>query len=240
VDSWLTALGAGATAAAALGLVVRRFRHLLRALLRSGPEGVRGVFEQHGLTAERWPPLASATPAATRATATSRAADAGPYRSQAPLDTDVVFWNDKKTTQEFVTELLRDTFGVAEPHASRLMLSTHHTGFAVVGTYERAEAERLAEVAMQLARERGFPLRVSVEKTGTTRPAGLIARWLQRARNTSVTLDLPPPPATASSDPSWADFNEPLACPECSAAGTRYRKVADALVCLACARSFAP
>ncbi|MBI2202041.1 MAG: ATP-dependent Clp protease adaptor ClpS, partial [Armatimonadetes bacterium] len=61
--------------------------------------------------------------------------ESGPYRGlpKGNANTDVIFWNDKKTTQEFVTQVLRGTFGVVEPEATRLVLSVDQAGFAVVG-----------------------------------------------------------------------------------------------------------
>lgn len=58
------------------------------------------------------------------------------------------------------------------PEATTLVLSIETAGFCVVGTYERVEAERLVRTAMQLARELGYPLRVSADEAG---------RWLRRA-----------------------------------------------------------
>jgi ATP-dependent Clp protease adaptor protein ClpS len=153
-----------------------------------------------------------------------------------------VFWNDKRTTMEFVVELLRGTFGVVEPHATRLMLTTDREGFGVVGTYEREEAERLAETAMRLARERGFPLRVSVEEAGHMTAMGLVARWLHRrsarANVRLVARQLPRIPRASQSAAPWTVLDEALECPCCGVASTRYRKLADALVCAGCGRSF--
>lgn len=152
---------------------------VLHTLLRSEHDDVRAVFERHGLTSERWPPP-SARPSDSTPPATPDG-ESGPYRGL-PIGnatTDVIFWNDKKTTQEFVTQVLRGIFGVVEPEATRLVLSVDQDGFAMVGTYEREEAERLARIAMQLAREHGYPLKASTEQTGRTNAMSRIERWLR-------------------------------------------------------------
>ncbi len=154
---------------------------VLHTLLRSEHDDVRAVFERHGLTSERWPPP-SARPADSKLPVAPDG-ESGPYRGPPTgnATTDVIFWNDKKTTQEFVTQVLRGTFGVVEPEATRLVLSVDQDGFAVVGIYERVEAERLARTAMRLAKEQGYPLRVSTEEAGGTNAMSSSERWLRRS-----------------------------------------------------------
>jgi ATP-dependent Clp protease adaptor protein ClpS len=115
----------------------------------------------------------------------TNAAETGPYRG-APTsraNTDVIFWNDKKTTMDFVIGLLRDAFAISDPLASRLMLTIDREGFAVVGTYERHEAYRLAEAAVRLAREQSFPLVVTVEEHGHIQSMSRVTRWLLRRKS---------------------------------------------------------
>lgn len=134
---------------------------LLRTLLRSEHRALGAAFERHGLTAARWPLPSSRAEAAVSGDARAPS----PYRTPpAGGDTDVVLWNDKKTTQVFVTQLLRGTFGLLEPEVTRLVLTVDADGHAAVGRYPRDQAEQLAETATRLAREQGYPLRVSTER----------------------------------------------------------------------------
>jgi ATP-dependent Clp protease adapter protein ClpS len=84
-------------------------------------------------------------------------AESGPYRTvrDGSDQRDVVFWNDKKTSMAFVTEVLRGIFGMVEPFATRTMLATDRQGRSVAGTFDEPEAQRLAEATLRLARERG-------------------------------------------------------------------------------------
>jgi ATP-dependent Clp protease adaptor protein ClpS len=73
-----------------------------------------------------------------------------------------VLHNDPFTTREFVTEVLRDVFGMDPAEAESLMLSIHRTGQDSVGPLPGAVArERIGEAASR-ARARGFPLRFTV------------------------------------------------------------------------------
>lgn len=132
-------------------------RDVLDALLMSDHGSLRELFARHGVTAER---AARVSPRrrALSAVESSRV-ELGPYRAppnaKVFADADVVFWNDDKTRMELVTELLRGTFGIAEPLATALMLTVDRDGFAVVGTFERAEAERIADTATASASHGG-------------------------------------------------------------------------------------
>jgi hypothetical protein len=126
------------------------------------------------------------------------------------------------------------------PFATGLMLAVDRDGLAVVGTFERAEAERMAGTATTSAREKGFPLRITVEAANRTDAARSVSRWLRRRmRPTHVRLSVEQMPAaeraTAAPSSLSADFGEALACPLCGNPSMRYRKVDDALVCSTCA-----
>ncbi len=154
-------------------------RHVFRALLESEHQALRDVFARHGVTAGRLPPPSSPK---LDAGSPPRRPEVGPYRGAPNVNasSEVILWNDKKTTMPFVIELLRGSFGVVEPQATRLMLAIHRDGLAVVGTYERHEAERLARTSMQFARDNGFPLKVTVEDAGRLTSMSRVARWLYR------------------------------------------------------------
>jgi ATP-dependent Clp protease adaptor protein ClpS len=221
-------------------------RRVLRTLLASEESALGEVFARHGVRGDR--PRSSSAVTREATTPQVNRLDLGPYRGardgSEQADTSVVFWNDDKTKMELVTQLLREVFGIAEPRATRLMLTVDRDGFAVVGTYGRAEAKRMVETALVIAKDSGAPLRITIEEANRRDLRRGASRWLRRAlarthmpvsaeglriaraqrwRATIATTDLP----------------EALKCPHCGNASKRYREVDDALVCMSCRRSFA-
>ncbi len=75
----------------------------------------------------------------------------------------VLLHNDDYTTMEFVVAVLETVFRHERASATRIMLSIHHRGVGVAGTYPYEIAETKAEKVMQLAREAQFPLLCTVE-----------------------------------------------------------------------------
>ena len=75
----------------------------------------------------------------------------------------VIIHNDDFTTMDFVVKILRDVFFFSEEDAEALMLQVHHSNKAVVGTYTYDIAVTKAQKATAMAREEGFPLRLTVE-----------------------------------------------------------------------------
>ena len=76
----------------------------------------------------------------------------------------VLFINDDFTTMDFVVEILRQVFFKSEAEANALMLSIHKSGYAVVGIYPYDIAVSKVEKTNLLAREHGFPLKVTIEQ----------------------------------------------------------------------------
>ena len=75
----------------------------------------------------------------------------------------VTIYNDDFTTMEFVVKILVQVFLKSEAEAEALMLQVHHSNKAVVGIYSYDVAISKARKATNMAREAGFPLRLTVE-----------------------------------------------------------------------------
>ena len=75
----------------------------------------------------------------------------------------VIIHNDDFTTMDFVVEVLKEVFFMSETNAIALMLKVHEQGKATAGVYTRDIALSKAQKAMAMARDKGFPLRLTVE-----------------------------------------------------------------------------
>ena len=75
----------------------------------------------------------------------------------------VIIYNDDFTTMEFVVLVLVQIFLKSQEEAEALMLQVHHSDKAVVGVYSYDVAVSKARKATNMAREQGYPLRLSVE-----------------------------------------------------------------------------
>ena len=75
----------------------------------------------------------------------------------------VTIYNDDFTTMEFVVMVLKQVFLKSEEEAQALMLQVHHSDKAVVGIYSYDVATSKVRKATTMAREAGFPLRLTVE-----------------------------------------------------------------------------
>ena len=75
----------------------------------------------------------------------------------------VTIYNDDFTTMEFVVKILVQVFLKSEAEAEALMLQVHHSDKAVVGIYSYDVATSKVRKATNMAREAGFPLRLTVE-----------------------------------------------------------------------------
>ena len=79
----------------------------------------------------------------------------------------VTIYNDDFTTMEFVVKLLVEVFFKSEAEAETLMMTVHHSQKAVVGIYTYDIAVSKVQKATRMAREAGFPLRLSYEPEGS-------------------------------------------------------------------------
>lgn len=75
----------------------------------------------------------------------------------------VLLHNDNYTTREFVVAVLVEVFHKSESEAVQIMLHVHYNGIGVAGVYTYEVAETKIRKVERLARENGFPLRVSME-----------------------------------------------------------------------------
>lgn len=75
----------------------------------------------------------------------------------------VIMYNDDFTTMEFVVMILVQVFLKSQEEAEALMLQVHHSGKAVVGIYSYDIAVSKTRKATNMAREQGYPLRLTVE-----------------------------------------------------------------------------
>ena len=80
-----------------------------------------------------------------------------------PRQYKVIFHNDDFTTTEFVTEVLRLVFNKPADEAVTLMMRVHREGQATVGVYSYDVAMTKASMATSMARNEGFPLKITCE-----------------------------------------------------------------------------
>lgn len=76
----------------------------------------------------------------------------------------VLLHNDDYTTMEFVIEVLIFVFNKSTEDATRIMLNVHRKGIGVCGVYTHEIAETKVNTVESLARERGFPLKCTMEE----------------------------------------------------------------------------
>jgi ATP-dependent Clp protease adaptor protein ClpS len=84
-------------------------------------------------------------------------------KTRTPRMYRVLLHNDDYTTREFVVDVLRSVFHRSETDAVAIMLSVHHNGVGVAGTYTLEIAETKVHLVENMARTQGYPLRLSIE-----------------------------------------------------------------------------
>ena len=75
----------------------------------------------------------------------------------------VIIYNDDFTSMEFVVHVLVTVFMKSQPEAETLMLTVHHSDKAVVGIYTYDIAMSKVQKATRMARDAGFPLRLTCD-----------------------------------------------------------------------------
>ncbi len=83
-------------------------------------------------------------------------------RLEKPKRYNVIMHNDDVTTMDFVVHVLRAVFFKSPEAATQIMLDVHKLGSANVGVYPYDIAVSKVTKAMQLAKDEGFPLRLTI------------------------------------------------------------------------------
>jgi ATP-dependent Clp protease adaptor protein ClpS len=85
-------------------------------------------------------------------------------KTQEPRLFRVVLHNDDYTTMDFVVQVLETVFLKTPAEAFRIMMQVHVDGQGLCGFYPFEIAETKVGTVHDMARERGFPLRASLEE----------------------------------------------------------------------------
>ena len=81
-----------------------------------------------------------------------------------PKQYKVVMYNDDYTTMEFVMNVLVSVFNKKPIEAEKIMLDVHEKGKGVAGIYSHDIAITKVYTAMSMAKEQGFPFKLTVEE----------------------------------------------------------------------------
>lgn len=76
----------------------------------------------------------------------------------------VILHNDNYTTMEFVVEVLVKIFHKNIMEATDLMLQVHKIGFGICGVYTYDIAQTKSNKVRDMARQREYPLKCTVEE----------------------------------------------------------------------------
>ncbi len=76
----------------------------------------------------------------------------------------VLLHNDDYTSMEFVVAVLEKVFRKSTAEASKIMLNVHQEGVGIAGVYTREICETKMAIVHDLARQKEYPLRCSIEK----------------------------------------------------------------------------
>ncbi len=92
------------------------------------------------------------------------AADEETTERREPDECRVFLLNDDFTTMEFVVSVLVSVFHKSLDEAGKIMMDVHRKGKGLVGVYSYDIAATKIQQVHLLARQRGFPLKCTMEK----------------------------------------------------------------------------
>ena len=81
-----------------------------------------------------------------------------------PPNFKVLLHNDDYTPRVFVVQILQAVFQKSQEDATRLMWHVHKSGIGVCGVYPFEVAETKIAQVTEIARENGFPLKLTMEE----------------------------------------------------------------------------
>ena len=81
-----------------------------------------------------------------------------------PPSYNVLLHNDDYTTKAFVVDVLMAVFNKSIEGATHLMWLVHKNGIGVCGTYPLEVAETKVTQVTKIARENGYPLKLTLEE----------------------------------------------------------------------------
>jgi ATP-dependent Clp protease adaptor protein ClpS len=81
-----------------------------------------------------------------------------------PKQYKVIMYNDDYTTMEFVINVLVNVFNKKLIEAEKIMLDVHEKGKGVAGMYSHDIAITKVHIAISMAKEQGFPFKLTVEE----------------------------------------------------------------------------
>ena len=81
-----------------------------------------------------------------------------------PRNYKVVMYNDDYTTMEFVINILVSVFNKKLMEAEKIMLDVHEKGKGIAGVDSYDIAITKVSTAMAMAKEKGFPFKLTVEE----------------------------------------------------------------------------
>jgi ATP-dependent Clp protease adaptor protein ClpS len=81
-----------------------------------------------------------------------------------PRQYKVLLHNDDYTTMDFVVQVLESVFYKPPAEAAQIMINVHEKGIGVCGIYTAEIAETKVAMVAHISKERGFPLKCSLEE----------------------------------------------------------------------------
>ena len=81
-----------------------------------------------------------------------------------PKNYKVVMYNDDYTTMEFVINILVNVFNKKLVEAEKIMIDVHKKGKGIAGIYSYDIAITKVSTAMSMAKQEGFPFKLTVEE----------------------------------------------------------------------------